>query len=214
MRTVALVPVTALAVAKTRLHESLSQRQRRELALWMAERVVRAAGESGAVAQVAVVSPDPEVLAWASAQGAVPIHQVSGGLNDGLELGRRWAQDVATEALLVLLGDLPRLIPREVAAIVGLADRPGPATVALAPDLRLRGTNGMLQRPADVLPFAFGPDSLARHTRLARARKIEPIRFSSPGIASDVDTPHDLRDILDHGFWLPTSDETPDRRGM
>ena len=42
---------------------------------------------SGMVEQIAVVSPDPEVLAWAEDLGAVPLYQAGGGLNSGLELG-------------------------------------------------------------------------------------------------------------------------------
>ncbi|MGH2484968.1 MAG: 2-phospho-L-lactate guanylyltransferase, partial [Ktedonobacterales bacterium] len=100
MRTVALVPINALAVAKSRLADALDAEERRALVLWMAERVLSAIRASGVTARIAVVSPDPAALAWARAEHVDAIYQPTGDLNAGLELGRAWAREEGAGALL------------------------------------------------------------------------------------------------------------------
>ena len=209
MNTVALVPINTLTAAKSRLSGSVGAEERQALVLWMASRVLAAVRRSGAVTSVAVVSPDPAVLRWSEGQGAAAVHQVSGDLNDGLEVGRRWALAHGAEALLILLADLPCITPRDVRALVGaaasapastptstLASVPGvQAAVALAPDRAGRGTNGLLIWPATLLPFAFGPGSLERHMGLARERGVEPLLRGMAGTCFDVDTPSDLEEL-------------------
>jgi 2-phospho-L-lactate guanylyltransferase len=199
VKTVALIPLNQLATAKSRLSPALPAAERRALVLWMAGRVLAAVRDSERVAAIGVVSPDPEVLDWAERRGAVPVHQLQGDLNAGLELGRSWAQSRGADALLVLLGDLPCLSACEVRDFVALAEAEaashGGTLVAPAPDQHERGTNGLLLRPADALPFAFGEGSLARHEALARERGIATVRFHARGLRYDVDTPADLRKV-------------------
>ncbi len=197
VETVALIPLNQLATAKSRLSPALPAAERRALVLWMAGRVLAAVRDSERVAAIGVVSPDPEVLDWAERRGAVPVHQLQGDLNAGLELGRSWAHARGAGALLVLLGDLPCLSACEVRDFLALAETAshGEPLVALAPDQHERGTNGLLLRPADALPFAFGEGSLARHEALARERGIATVRFHARGLRYDVDTPADLRKV-------------------
>ena len=205
-RTVALVPMHALVAAKSRLGGELRQAERGALALWLGGRVVAALRASERVAAIGVVSPDEAVLAWARSQGATPIRQRTGGLNEGLEEGRAWALAQGAEALLVLLGDLPLLAPEDVAALVRAAQAmQGAESVVCAPDRAGQGTNGLLISPATLLPFAFGEGSLARHTALARAAGVEPLRLTTPGLSFDVDTPADLAELRERHLWPATS---------
>jgi 2-phospho-L-lactate/phosphoenolpyruvate guanylyltransferase len=204
VKTLAVVPINRLAAAKSRLAPALSGAGRRELALWMAGRVLEAVTRSGAVDEIAVVSPDEEALAWAHGCGAIPIWQEQGGLNAGLALAREDALARGADALLVLLGDLPRLTSGEVARLVSAGERAEAAhSVVLAPDREGQGTNGLLLRPPDLLPFAYGPGSFERHRAIARAFGVEPLVVASPGLAFDVDTPADLRELERCGVWAP-----------
>ena len=268
MKTNALVPLNALAAAKSRLADVLTDSDREALALWMAGRVLDALLTSRRVAAIAVVSPDPVVLAWASRRGAVPLRQrrrselqayddeplttlpssapngtsvltgrgpalqsregqrhegqrheaqslgpnerdealppADERLNEGLELGRRWALAAGADALLVALGDLPCLTACEVDSMIALADHPaGEAAVILAPDRRERGTNALLLRPPWLVRFTFGAGSLTRHRALARYTAVEPVLFRAPGAAFDVDTPADLGELAARGLWSP-----------
>lgn len=196
--------MNALAVAKSRLAAALAPEGRRALVLWMAERVLRAVVESGGVEQVAVVSPDPSVLDWASQRHAHPLHQAAGDLNAGVEVGRRWAAGGGADALLVLFGDLPLLSAGDVSGLLDVAGEPGAASrLTLAPDRAERGTNGLVMRPLDALPFLFGPDSLARFTRAARDAHIESRLVRRAGTAFDVDTPAQLAELLALDVWTP-----------
>jgi 2-phospho-L-lactate/phosphoenolpyruvate guanylyltransferase len=251
VKTHALVPLNALAAAKSRLTKVLAVAEREALTLWMASRVLDAVLASRRVDAVAVVSPDPVVLEWASRRGAVALRQRRGselpavgegtlpclpggasheaavlgrhvpvlrsreeytaslppadaGLNEGLELGRRWALAAGADALLVVLGDLPCLHAREVDDMIALADRPageGEAAVILAPDRRERGTNALLVRPPWLVRFTFGAQSLARHQALARYTAVEPVLYRAPGTAFDVDTPANLGELVARGLW-------------
>ncbi|MFI5272504.1 MAG: 2-phospho-L-lactate guanylyltransferase [Ktedonobacterales bacterium] len=198
----AVVPLNTAPLAKTRLAGVLAPHARAALERWMAERVLAALRATAAVTAVAVVSPDDDVLAWAAHRGATPLAQHAGSLNDGLELGRRWALAHRADALLVVLGDLPYLRADEVAALAALAAQPAPV-VALAPDSQGRGTNAMLLRPLDALAFAFGGGSRARHAALAAAAGVAPMWYHSYGTGHDIDSAADLEQLMATGLWAP-----------
>lgn len=203
MTVTAIVPINALPEAKSRLRSLLGDCDRQSLVLWMADRVLAALRDSGAVDALAVVSPDTRVLRWAERRGATPLAQHEGGLNEGIELGRRWAVERDAGALLALFGDLPLLAPAEVAALVEPAAAGGERAIVLAPDRSERGTNGMVLRPPLPLPFLFGASSLQRHRDAARAHGIEPATFVSDGTAFDVDVPADVEALVRRGLWRP-----------
>ena len=204
MKLAALVPLNSRAQAKTRLAGALAPQDRAELARWLARRVLGALHKAR-TAHIAVVSPDDAVLRWARQNGARAIRQRGSGLNAALDLGRAWAQRHDADALLVALGDLPLLAADDVAALISVAETAPAPAVALAPDRADQGTNLLLLRPAMAIPFAFGAESLARHSALARAAGIEPRIVQLPGAAFDVDTPADLRELAERGLWTPAA---------
>ena len=189
MRTIALVPIKALTAAKSRLAAALDPPTRATLTLRALGNVLAALDTPGIAARV-VVTPDAAVLRAAEAAGATGLRQDGEGLNEGLDQGRAWALAAGAEALLIVLGDLPLLARADVGAILDLADRPG--VVVFAPDRHGAGTNALLLRPPDALPFAFGVGSLARHRAAAAARDLAPRWYDAPGTALDLDTPADL----------------------
>ena len=201
--TTAIVPINALPAAKSRLRTILGDCDRQGLVLWMAARVLAAIRDSGTVDALAVVSPDPRVLRWARQRGVFPIAQDGAGLNDGLELGRRWALELGSQSLLVLFGDLPLLTPSDVVSLIQSGDVAGERSVVLAPDRPQRGTNGMLLRPPAALAFQFGAGSLEKHRAAALASNAEPAFFVSSGTSFDVDTPADVETLVSRGLWRP-----------
>jgi 2-phospho-L-lactate guanylyltransferase len=209
VRVAAVVPVKSLHLAKSRLAGRLSQAGRAQLALWLLERVCEAVGRSAVVERLAVVSPDAEVLRWASGRGLRAIAQRTGDLNAAVELGRAWAQTRDADALLVLLGDLPLLAPEDVRSLCELAAdirNDGDANarrgaMVLAPDRSGQGTNGLVLAPPGDVPFAFGVGSYAQHVALARGRHVATGLYISPRTAFDVDGPGDLAEIAALGLW-------------
>jgi 2-phospho-L-lactate guanylyltransferase len=211
--TVALVPLNALDAAKSRLRSSLDDGNRRALVLWLAHRVCDALAASSVIDRIGILSPDLLALApfapwgpYAPRQPITPLRTEGGGLNEDLEWGRRWALEEGATQLLVILADLPFFSALEAREMLHRARAPRARPyVLLAPDRAERGTNALLLRPADALPFAFGVDSLSRHTALAREQGIEPDFYRSAATSFDVDTPADLRELIAHGTWRPAA---------
>ena len=185
----AVVPVKDLRGTKSRLAPVLDPGARAGLTLYMMGRVVGALREAG-VEDVCVVSPDIIVLNEAQRRGAVPLVQESRGLNPALEEGRRRALDLGASTLLVLPADLPLLDAGDVRAVLEEAGEV--PSVVISPDGVRSGTNALLLRPPDAMPFTFGPDSFEAHLEAARSRKLEVRICERCHLAFDLDTANDL----------------------
>lgn len=196
MSVFAVVPVKDLSETKSRLSPSLDPEERGALTLALLENVLAALREAGGVERIGVVSPDRRALSLAEEAGATALLQESRGLNEALEEGRRWALDGGASALLVLPADLPYLSASDVRMLL---DSSGDSAVVISPDRLWEGTNALLLRPPDVLPFAFGPGSFEAHLRAAGERGIETEIRESAGVAFDLDTREDLRVLREPG---------------
>ncbi len=197
-----LVPVKRLQAAKTRLASDYGAQRRQALALAMSAGVVEAARALHGVDAVWVVTSE----AGADGLGAPTLSD--GGLpwNEGLAHAIALL-DPRPDAVAIVAGDLPLLVPADVQALIDAIPARGIA-VARAHDA---GSNGLGLRPPDALVPNFGlPGSAARHVERAGAAGLDAVVVDRPGLALDVDTPADaarvlshlpagrLRDLLDH----------------
>jgi 2-phospho-L-lactate guanylyltransferase len=191
MSTCTLLPIRSLLDGKRRLGTVLRQNERALLVQQLFRHTLRVIEEAGVVSRVCVVSPDPHILAWLQQFDVLPILQPNQGLNAGLEYARRQLLDLYNpDALLVVLPDLPMVEAQDVRAIVELCRE---QTVVLAPDRHGHGTNALMMRPPDALPFWFGVDSMSKHMQATEARELTLKLYQSLGTTFDVDTPDDLR---------------------
>jgi 2-phospho-L-lactate guanylyltransferase len=188
VKTVAIVPVKGLGLGKSRLGGLLTTEERSALVLDMLAHVLDALRDSGAVDEVAVVSPTPDELPLL--EGTHAVKQRRPGLNPALEEGRDWAISREADAVLVAFADLPALTADDISRIVELGEAPN--TVVLAPDRHGTGTNLLLSHPASLARFAFGRDSFAAHTHLAQEAGARVEVYRSLGSGLDIDTPDDL----------------------
>jgi 2-phospho-L-lactate guanylyltransferase len=185
----AVVPVKDLWGTKSRLKPILNPGARAGLTIYMMGRVVSAIRDAG-VENVCVVSPDPIVLDEVLKRGVTPLLQESRGLNPALEEGRRWAMEHGGSSLLILPADLPLLDPEDVRAVLdGIGEED---SIVIAPDGTRSGTNALMLRPADALPFSFGPGSYEAHLQAARERGLAVRVCERPHLAFDLDTAEDL----------------------
>jgi len=196
----AVVPVKELWRTKSRLEPILDPGARAGLTLYMMGRVVSALRAAG-IEDVCVVSPDRIVLEEARKRGAAPLRQESRGLNPALDEGRRWAMERGASALLVLPADLPLLDAGDVREVLDTLGE-GPSGV-ISPDGTHAGTNALLLRPPDALPFSFGPDSYQAHLRAARERGLDVRVRESPHLAFDLDTADDFTHLRGMGVSNP-----------
>ena len=187
-RTSVVIPVQAFEHAKSRLGAVLDAEERRDLVERLLVGTVTAALATPGVAEVLVVSPDPDVLEVARGAGARPVEQHSRGLNPALQEARAAA---AAPRLLILPADLPGLRPSDVARILQAGDAAGTPSVVLVPDRHGTGTNALLLDPPDAIDPAFGGDSRAGHAWLAASADIPFLEIAGV-LDLDVDTPEDL----------------------
>jgi 2-phospho-L-lactate/phosphoenolpyruvate guanylyltransferase len=186
--TTVAIPVRSFDGAKSRLGEVLDAEERHDLVERLLRRTIAAALATPGVAEVLVVSPDPDVLAVAAAAGGRPVQQRSRGLNPSLHEAREAATG---ERFLVVPADLPGVTTQALARILAAGDAAGSPSVVLAPDRHGRGTNALLLDPPDVIDPAFGGDSRAGHAWLASSADAAFAEVPDV-LALDIDTPDDL----------------------
>ena len=190
-----IVPHRGLSAAKTRLAPMLDPEERVALARTLLAGVLRVARQ--AADDVVIISPASALEPIAAEAGARLVVQRGMGLNAGLDQARAEAVADGVELLAVLHGDLPNLSPDDVLALLAAVD--GDRGVAIAPDRKETGTNGLALRPPGVIGFRFGDGSFAAHAAEATGAGLEPAVVRRAGMAFDLDTPEDLARWLELG---------------
>jgi len=195
MTVFAIVPVKDLEETKSRLSPFLTPKEREMLTLTMLDHVLATLREVDVVEQFGVVSPSPRALFVAEKAKATALLQESRGLNNALEEGRNWAISEGASSLLVLPADLPYLSVFDVRMLATIS---GDERVAvISPDEADEGTNALLMRPGDAMPFAFGPGSYEIHQRTAKKHGLEVEIYKQASVSHDVDTLEDLQALID-----------------
>ena len=189
MDIVAVVPVKDLQGTKSRLSPVMDPAGRAGLTIYMMRKVISALQGAG-IRGVCVVSPDRLVLQKAGEKGAATLLQESKGLNPALEEGRRWAMEQEASALLVLPSDLPLIEAEDVWSVVSACG--GSPSGAISPDITRTGTNALLLRPPDAIPFSFGIGSFEAHRQAAREKNVPLSVIDRTHLTFDLDTVGDL----------------------
>lgn len=143
------------------------------------------------VAQILVVSRDPQALSIAREHGAHTVQEHgSPQLNVALTRATLVARSHAPRGVLILPADLALLDPQDVSMLV--ERNVSPPVVVIAPDRRRQGTNALLINPAGLLQYSYGPGSFERHCERARLMGARLEIVDQPSLALDVDLPEDL----------------------
>lgn len=216
MRTAAILPVKRFPEAKKRLGESVPDSLRAELARAMVGDVLSALRECEAIEATIVVTCERAVAHAAGYIGAIVVEDMAeAGQSAAAALGLAKAMEEGFERALCVPGDCPTLDPAELEGLLAREpDQTGlrgstpharagdtlkpthttspQAEVAIVPDRHGNGTNGLLLAPPDAINPSFGPDSRARHERLAREGGVG-WRIEQPtSLLLDIDTGDDL----------------------
>ncbi len=181
----AVVPVKRLTAAKTRLRGGVPGVPHEELALALAADTLDAVRACPGVADVRVVTDDPQVAAAARLAGARVLPDApDAGLNAAFRHG---AAD-AGGWVVGLTADLPALRPAELAAALHAAQAGPPGVRRFVADAPGTGTVLLAAPPGVPLDPRFGPDSAATHL----ASGALPLAGDWPSLRRDVDTADDL----------------------
>ncbi|MDE2301782.1 MAG: 2-phospho-L-lactate guanylyltransferase [Sphingomonadales bacterium] len=186
----AIIPAKPAGKAKLRLAGVLDAAARERLVAAMLDHVEDAARAARGIDHIAIIGP-----ARARHGDIIAIADPGGGLNAALAAGVAAAAAAGATRVVIVAGDLPRLVPRDIEALAQVAG------VGIAPDRHGTGTNGLsLPLPAaGGFTFAYGTGSFAAHDAEAFRLGLDIEVISTPGLARDVDVPEDLRFAA--GLW-------------
>ncbi|MCC6213505.1 MAG: 2-phospho-L-lactate guanylyltransferase [Polyangiaceae bacterium] len=188
----AVVPVKRFTRAKSRLAGALDPAARAALARRLADHVLDVLA-AGTVDAALVVTDGADAAEWAAARGVAVVDDGparGGPLGAIVDVGLAAAAARGGRAAIVLMSDLPRLVPDDVRA---LASALAPGRLVLAPDHQGTGTNALgLALPA-AAPSCFGrADSAAGHRALAERHGLTLTVLDRGGLSDDLDDPADL----------------------
>ncbi|MFT3923166.1 MAG: 2-phospho-L-lactate guanylyltransferase [Myxococcales bacterium] len=190
----AVLPAKGFQRAKSRLGEVLSDPVRAAFARGLFEHVVSTLQQVPTLANVLVLTDDPEVEALALARGAQVLRDAPGfTLAQIIDAGLARAAALGAEAALVCMADLPHLAADEIRTVVEALKS---APVAVSPDGGEAGTNVLALKPPTLFASCFGRgDSFQQHLARAEAHGCEVRVLRAPGLCFDVDGPQDLEGL-------------------
>lgn len=182
----AIVAIKTPGTAKSRLAGAMSAEDRQDLVTTMLAKVIHTVSKTLGVHRILLVSPDSAL----QFPGVQCIADQGYGLNGALDLGRRYALARGARAILALPADLPFLRVSDLRALLRAGSAGG---MTIATDRHGSGTNALYLEPPDLIPFAFGTASFARHKRMAARRGVRMRTVRRRGLLWDIDTITDLR---------------------
>ena len=195
----AVVPVKETGRAKQRLARILSRQQRQLLVQAMFEDVLTALTQTTGLAAILVSTADRGIAAIADSYGARVLEE---GATDGHSAAVAAAAarlDAEGYDMLTLPADIPLVHPEDISHLLHVHreatqyESPG---FTIVPARDERGSNAVLCSPPCAVPLQFGENSFLPHLAAAKRLGIEPVVVKLPRVALDVDTPDDLKLLL------------------
>lgn len=194
----ALLPIKDLSGVKTRLGDILSLDERRMLVRAMAEDVVSALKVTRDLAGIHVISHDVRVATWAKSLDLALIDDTHApGLSAAIALAGQQMAERGARAILVVLADTPLSTAQDFEALIAASSASGEAAhMILAPSRDGDGSNGLLLQPPGAMTFHYGSGSARAHSETAARTGLAVTHVKRAGLAHDVDTEEDLRDLV------------------
>jgi 2-phospho-L-lactate/phosphoenolpyruvate guanylyltransferase len=203
MNTWLVLPMKSLLGGKTRLAPALDLVQRRALLERMFRHTLDQATQFPGLDRTLVVSGCSKTRARAAALGAQVLEEVPGaGLNGSLRQAQLVLRQRGASHVIIVHCDLPLL---DASDLRDLAQAASAGTIAMAPDRKREGTNGLCIDISMDFEFSFGPDSYSLHLEQAVKSGIKTALVESIGLGFDVDLPEDLAQLakLDYSHHAP-----------
>ncbi len=189
----ALVPVKTFDQAKQRLANVLTREERRALMLAMARDVLTELARSSTLTGILIVSRTPEADALAQTFGTErfaesPDADLQGALT---QASHYLTSQLGATGVFIVPADVPLIRAAEIDDLVSAH-----TDVTILPDVEHLGTNGLICSPPDRIGYVFDGQSFKPHVDAAFAAGVTPRIVPATGFALDVDTPHDIVELL------------------
>jgi 2-phospho-L-lactate/phosphoenolpyruvate guanylyltransferase len=186
----AIIPAKSPARGKSRLRGVLNDEERSRFARRLLEHTLDVLRGCSRLAGTLVATDGDEVEDLARARGAAVRRDAGeGSLAGVVDAALDDVVGRGADAALVLMADLPRLVPSDVDAVLDALEA---HDVVVVRDHLGRHTNALGLAPPASLRTRFGdPESFARHVAEAQKRGLRVAVVENEGIAFDVDGPDD-----------------------
>lgn len=189
-----VIPVKPFAFAKQRLSAVLTDAERAELARVMLKDLLTTLGRCAGVSGSLLVSQEEAVPALARQFGAQWLREEARGLSRAVSQAGAWLAERGESRMLMLPGDVPLATAGEIETIV--TQHQSNPLMTIVADREGFGTNALAVSPPTLMNFYFGRESFQAHRAAAEAAGARVQVLTLPGLAFDIDTPDDLRDLM------------------
>jgi 2-phospho-L-lactate guanylyltransferase len=185
----AIVPAKSLLQGKSRLRPVLGNEDRARFAQRLLEHVLDVLGACD-LAGVLVATGGDDVASLATSRGAHVLRdRGEGSLAQVVDRALAEVAARGAASAVVLMADLPRVEPADVAALLAALDG---HDLALVRDHLGHHTNALAIAPPTAMATCFGrDDSFAAHCAAAVAAGLRAVVVDSERVAFDVDLPAD-----------------------
>jgi len=188
-RCLLVIPLKPFALAKSRLAEALSPREREQLARALFLRSEQFFASAFAAMPRLVVTAELEIAERCSPSTQILREAQPQGLNPAAERARNFAQIQGFSQMLIASADIALWRRSEVDALLQ-AGKTHDLAIARAHD---GGSNALLLRlPASGFAFAYGTHSAKAHQQSAQQAELSCTVLDLPLLSRDLDLPSDL----------------------
>jgi len=191
----ALVPVKRLSESKNRLSTIFKREERKDFVIAMLRDVLEAISSS-TVDRTVIMGSDGVVERLSYDYRASFLADTGQELNKVIGCATAWCIREEAESVLILPADIPLVSSIEIDKIISsCSEEP---SVVISPS-RDGGTNALMRRPPDTIQTYFGPRSFEKHINEASRKGVTARIYKSPNLSLDIDSPQDLRQLLEVG---------------
>ncbi len=191
MTTIGTIILKSFHETRPKLASILNVGERRALTKAMFEDVTNAAQGCPELSQIAVVSPEDEVLERAKERGLWPIKETDPqDMDSAFHLGVQFSKERGADTLVSLPSDLPLLNSDDLTYLLGRVLKE--PSVLVVPSTIGPGTSVLVTSPPDVIQPRFEADDHLAHLEEAMRKDVPASVVDLLQGGLDVDTPKDL----------------------
>lgn len=188
----AIVPYKEPPFGKSRLSNRLTAAQRTTLASTMLEEVVDALSNSTQISGILLVSDSIHLDEFSHRKNVIVLETQTDNLRDAVTQAALFATNqLNCSTSFIVPADLPLISTEDIDCAIKQHEQ-----VTLIPDVRFKGTNGVIATPPNAFEYVFNGQSFNDHQQNARSAGLRPKSLQIESFAHDVDTFDDLMMVV------------------
>lgn len=158
----------------------------------MLEIVVDALFQAEHVSGILLVSDSTNLAEFTLKEKVIILETQTTNLRDAVtQAGRFASKQLRCPTTFVVPADLPLISPKDIDFAISQHER-----VTIIPDVRLKGTNGIIATPPNGFEYVFNGRSYHQHHQNAQVAGLNPKSLQIESFSYDVDTFDDLMMVI------------------